>query len=171
VICLIEQNYERDLRRFFFQMTTCYLLFGINLSSLKDCRKGWPLCIAQHESMSDDTLLALFHRSEKRVFWCCVHPRSIHPFTFCPVLAFLSTRRGPCRSEAPSTAWAAPGDHKPLIGWARWRSMGEMRLGQNVVWSFCEWTYRQGTKKRFRPFSQGWTITVTACFWRAFSKG
>jgi hypothetical protein len=74
-----------------------------------------------------------------------VHPRSVHPFTFFSLSAFLSTRRGPCRSEAPSTAWAAPGDHEPLLGGARWRSMGELRLGRSVTWSFCRWTYRQGT--------------------------
>jgi exonuclease III len=74
-----------------------------------------------------------------------VHPRSVHPFTFFSVSAFLSTRIGPCRSEAPSTAWVAPGDHEPLIGGARWRSMGELRLGRSVTWSFCRWTYHQGT--------------------------
>jgi hypothetical protein len=75
-----------------------------------------------------------------------VHPQSVHPFTFFSVSAFLSTRRGPCRSEAPSTARAAPGDHEPLIGGARWRSMSELRLGRSVTWSFCRWTYRQGTE-------------------------
>jgi hypothetical protein len=57
--------------------------------------------------------------------WRCVHPRSVHPFTFFSVSAFLSTRRGPCRREAPSTARAALGDHEPLIGGARWRSMDD----------------------------------------------
>ncbi len=41
----------------------------------------------------------------------CVHPRCVHQFNFFSVSAFLSTRRGPCRSEAPSTTRAAPGDH------------------------------------------------------------
>ncbi len=76
----------------------------------------------------------------------CVHARSVHPFNFFSVSAFLSTRRGPCRSEAPSTARAAPGDHEPLIGGARWRSMGELRLGRSVTWSFCRWRHRQGTQ-------------------------
>jgi hypothetical protein len=83
---------------------------------------------------------------ENTVPWRCVHARSGHPFNFLSVLAFLSTRRGPCRSEAPSTARAAPSDHEPLIGGARWRSMGELRLGRSVTWSFCRWTYRQGTE-------------------------
>ncbi len=30
-----------------------------------------------------------------------------------------------------------------LIGGARWRSMGELRLGGSVTWSVCRWTYRQ----------------------------
>ncbi len=77
--------------------------------------------------------------------WCCIHARPVHLFNFFLVSAFLSTHRGPCRSEAPSTARAAPGDHKPLIGGARWRSMGELRLGRSVTWSFCGWTYRQST--------------------------
>ncbi len=83
-----------------------------------------------------------------RVPWRCVHGRSVHPFNFFSVSAFLSTRRGPCRSEALSTARAAPGDHEPLIGGARWRSMGELCLGRSVTWSFCRWTYRQGTVPR-----------------------
>ncbi len=86
-------------------------------------------------------------RAEKLVPWRCVHVRSVHPFNLFSVSAVLSTRRGPCRSEAPSTARAAPGDHEPLIGGARWRSMGELRLGRSVTWSFCRWTYRQGTEK------------------------
>jgi hypothetical protein len=72
----------------------------------------------------------------------CVHPRSVHLFTFFSVSAFLSTRRWLCRTEAPSTAQAAPGDHEPLIGGARWQSMGEPRLGRNVTWSFCGWTIK-----------------------------
>jgi hypothetical protein len=80
-----------------------------------------------------------------------VHPRSVHPFTFFSFSAFLSTRRGPCRSEAPSAAGAAPGVLEPLIGGARWRSMGELRLGRSVTWSFCRWTYRQGTLLRQFP--------------------
>ncbi len=75
-------------------------------------------------------------------------PPTIRPpvhFFFSLGVPTLSTRRGPCRSEAPSTARAAPGDHEPLIGGARWRSMGELCLGRSVTWSFCRWTYRQGT--------------------------
>jgi hypothetical protein len=83
--------------------------------------------------------------SSVTVPWCCVHARSVHPFNLFSVSAVLSTRRGPCRSEAPSTARAAPGDHEPLIGGARWWSMGELRLGRSVTWSFCGWTYRQST--------------------------
>jgi hypothetical protein len=88
----------------------------------------------------------------KRVPWRCVHPRSVHPFTFFSVSAVLSTRRGPCKSEALSTARAAPGDHELLIGGARWRSRGELRLGQSVTWTDRGWTdrgwtYRQGTLK------------------------
>ncbi len=84
--------------------------------------------------------------SEYLVPWRCVHAQSVHPFNFFSVSSFLSTRRGPCRSEAPSTARAAPGDHEPLIGGAWWRSMGELRLGRSVTWSFSGWTNRQSTE-------------------------
>jgi hypothetical protein len=49
----------------------------------------------------------------------------------------------------PSTAQVAPRDHEPPIGGARWRSMGELRLGRSVMRSFCGWTYRQGTVSLF----------------------
>jgi hypothetical protein len=55
-------------------------------------------------------------------------PRSFHPLTFCSVLAFLSTRRGMCRTKAPSMARAAPGDHELLIGGASWQA-----------WVNCAW--------------------------------
>ncbi len=83
--------------------------------------------------------------------FCFFGALTLRPLTFRPpvpffsVSAFLLTRRGLCRSEAPSTAWAAPGDHEPLIGRARWQSMGELRLGRSVTCSVCGWTYRQGT--------------------------
>jgi hypothetical protein len=69
-----------------------------------------------------------------------LRPPTLRPPTFRPpvhffsVSAFLSTRRGPYRSEAPSMAQAAPGNYEPLIGGARWRSLGELRLGQSVMW-------------------------------------
>ncbi len=69
-----------------------------------------------------------------------LRPPRFHPAVhFFSVSALLSNRRGPCRSEAPSTARAAPLDHEPLIvhGWTS--------LGSNVARSFCGWTYRQGT--------------------------
>jgi hypothetical protein len=50
-----------------------------------------------------------------RVPWCCVHLRSVHPFTFFSVSAVPSTHRGPCRSEAPSTARAAPATTNRLL--------------------------------------------------------
>jgi hypothetical protein len=77
--------------------------------------------------------------------WRLVPWPFVHPFNFFSVSAFLSTRRGPCRSEAPSTAWAAPGDHEPLIGGARWKSMGELRLGRIVTRTKGRGTKRQGT--------------------------
>ncbi len=77
--------------------------------------------------------------------WCLVPRPLVHPFNFFSVSAFLSTRRGPCRSKAPSTARAALGDHEPLIGRARWQSMGELRLGRIVTRTKGRGTKRQGT--------------------------
>ncbi len=74
-------------------------------------------------------------------------PTFHHPFTFFSVSVFLLTRRGPCRSEALSTAQAASGNHEPLFGGARWRPMGELRSGRSVTWSFCGLTYRHSTEK------------------------
>jgi hypothetical protein len=88
---------------------------------------------------------------DRTVPWCLVPRPLVHPFNFFSVSAFLSTRRGPCRSEAPSTARAAPGDHKPLIGGARWRSMGELRLGRIVTRTKGRGTKRQGTRSYPSP--------------------
>ncbi len=85
--------------------------------------------------------------------WRYVHARSVNPFNFFLVSAFLSTRRGPCRSEVPSLARAAPGDHEPLIGGAPWQSMGVLRLGRSVTWSFCGWMFRQSTFSGASPVS------------------
>jgi hypothetical protein len=38
-----------------------------------------------------------------------------------------------------------PSDQELLIGGAWWWSMGELRLGRSVMWSFCGWTNRQST--------------------------
>ncbi len=46
----------------------------------------------------------------------------------------------------------APGDHEPLIGGAWSRSMGELRLGQSVTWSFRGWTYRLGARGLHYPW-------------------
>ncbi len=102
----------------------------------------------KYGNVNTNPLLNTSHLSERKsckltVPWRCVHPRSILPFF--SVSGVLSTRRGPCRTEAQSTARGAPGDHNPLVGGARWRSMGELRLGRSVTWSFCVWTYRQST--------------------------
>ncbi len=91
--------------------------------------------------------------------WRLVPRPFIHPFNFFSVLAFLSTRRGPCRSEAPSTARAAPGDHKPLIGGVRWRSMGELRLGRIVTRTKSRGTKHQGTVK-----PRGWPWQLERLF-------
>jgi hypothetical protein len=75
----------------------------------------------------------------------------IRPPTLClPVhfyfsLGVMIDLQRAAQEEALSMAQAAPGDQEPLIGKARWRSMGELHLGQSGAWSLCGWMYHQGT--------------------------
>ncbi len=76
----------------------------------------------------------------------CLVIASTHVLSTCS-LFFPSQRSyrpadGCVEQKRRHSAQAAPGDHEPLIGGARWQSMGEPRLGRNVTWSFCEWTIK-----------------------------
>jgi hypothetical protein len=97
----------------------------------------------QYRTKHRTLLLSVWWISKFSVPWRCVHARSVRRSTF--FQSRQSYRPAEGRVEAKRRQRPGPPPATTNRG-ARWRSMGELRLGRSVTWSSCGWTYRQSTK-------------------------